>query len=296
MEAVAMASAALNTTFALFARKLILSGEVIALICMVGWRLDAKLGLPTWPQHRRGLALLSDLLAAGATLALVLFVAFVRDYADIGFHPTLLRYSAECLSLFALITIIAAAALRFSNRSAGLELTGMLASTTAWLLCLDSAVAAWSVPLVRLGESFGNVGPHPALHGLAATLFVALSAAAGLRLRLAKRGSAWEIFLLFGLLALGQGFLAFRGVSALFILAAAGALAWFSGWRMRVTVQSTRVRIHFVRRSGASADAGRRLNSHGADSGRVHSALHGEAADRVEGQGAAGHSIEGAAR
>ena len=72
VELLAVMSEALNTTFALFARKLILSGQVVAVICMVGWRLDSKLGIQLWPHPSRGLALLSDSVAAGSTIAVVL--------------------------------------------------------------------------------------------------------------------------------------------------------------------------------------------------------------------------------
>lgn len=255
VELLAAASEALNTTFALFARKLILSGEVIAVICMVGWRLDARLGIQLWPQRRLGLALLNDLVAAGSTIAIVLFVAFVRDYADIGSQQALMRYSGQCLAVLAVITLLAAAIDRFRIRSGCFELFATLASAIVALVFLNTLVRAWSGPLDKIGAAFVPAGAERPLHGLATILFAGLVVASVVRFLLVRGRSlavgAWDVFVVFALVALSQGFLAFRGVSALFILAAAGAVAWIAGWRVRLTLRQGRFRILFTRVSRA---------------------------------------------
>jgi hypothetical protein len=45
----------------------------------------------------------------------------------------------------------------------------------------------------------------------------------------------WDLFLLFALLALVQGALAFRGVSAIYLIAVAGFAAWLAGWRLHLS-------------------------------------------------------------
>lgn len=255
VELLAVASEALNTTFALFARKLILSGEVIAVICMVGWRLDSKLGIQLWPHRRRGLALLSDSVAAGSTIAVVLFVAFVRDYADIGSQQELMRYSGQCLTVVAAITLLAAALDRFRNLSGCFELFATLVSTIVALVFLNSLVSAWRGPLDKIGAAFVRTGAERPFHGLATILFAGLVVTSIVRFLLARGRSVavgpWDVFVVFAVVALSQGFLAFRGVSALFILAAAGAVAWITGWRVRVAFRPGSFRVLFARVSRA---------------------------------------------
>jgi hypothetical protein len=259
----AVLSESVNTAFALFARKLILSGQVIAIICMVGWRLDAKLGIPLWPARRRGLALLGDVVAAGATLAVVLFVAFVRDAAELGSQPELMRYAGECLAVFAALALLAAAIDQFHDRSGCFEVLATLLTGIVAIVLLDGLARALSGPLDEIGAVFVRTGTERPFHGLAALLFALLFVAS--IVRLIARGSApvgpWDVFVVFSLVALSQGFLAFRGVSALFILAAGAAVAWMAGWRAQVALRKGRVRILFRRivRSPTKAEAPRRF-------------------------------------
>lgn len=218
---------ALHTSFALFARKLILSGEIIAVVCMVGWRLDSRLGLKIWPHRSAGV----DLLAGSATVAVVLFVAFVRDFSECGPQPDFLHYAAQCIGVVACIALLVA----MISRPYRFELLGLFLGVVVGIALIEVAAQLGHGALERFGAIFVNAGPWRAHHGLAAVLFVGLFAAYVVRLVFVKRAStAWDVFFVFALSALAQGFLAFRGVSALFILAVAGAVAWFLGWRIAI--------------------------------------------------------------
>ncbi len=235
---------ALHKSFALFARKLILSGEIIAVVCMVGWRLDSRLGLKIWPH--RGSA--KDLLAGSATVAMVLFVAFVRDFSECGPQPDFLRYAAQCIGVVACITLLVA----MISKPHRFELLGLSLGVVVGIALIEVVAQLGHDALERIGAIFVNAGPWRAHHGLAAVLFVGLFAAYVSRRVFAKKvSSAWRVFFIFTLTALAQGFLAFRGVSALFILAVAGAVAWFLGWRIAIRRRGERSYVVVLRVSPA---------------------------------------------
>jgi hypothetical protein len=115
-----------------------------------------------------------------------------------------------------------------------LAATGCTAA--AGILVLDEALRLWSPVFAPIGEALGLAAPERAYHGLAAVLMTATTIA--MVYRLLRKGErfpvarSWDLFLCFALVALAQGALAYRGVSAIYILAVAGLIAFQLGWRV----------------------------------------------------------------
>lgn len=232
---------AAHVGFVLLARKLILCGELIAIVGMVGFRLDARLGLSLWPRRSSGRSRASELVAAGLTVLVILYVAFVRDFWELGPAPSFARYGGMSLGAMALITTCGAIWTRGRRGPVDvLGLASLLGIGAVGTACVDAGVRLGFGLLEPLGHLFHVEGAQSAHHGLATVLTGVGALALGLRV---WRTSAplmelrpWDLLLGFALLALVQGFLAFRGVSAIYVLAVPAALAWRAGWRVRLAV------------------------------------------------------------
>jgi hypothetical protein len=190
---------AAHVGFALFARKLILCGELIAIVAMVGWNIDARVGLSLWPQRTLGTSRASAVLAAGATVLVVLFVAFVRDLADLGANPSFLRYGGMCLGVMAVVTSCAAMWVHgLGGRFDLLGLIGVWAVAAAGVVCIHVGEVLCSGPLEPIGQLF-RAGPERIHHGLAAVLASVGALALLLRLITTKgrlpSPSPWDLFL-----------------------------------------------------------------------------------------------------
>jgi hypothetical protein len=245
---------AVYVTFALFARKLILCGEIIAIAAMTSWRIDAQLGLPIWPQRRGGLAGLSDALAAAATLVVVLYVAFVRDFSELGASPSLSRYGSMCLGVTLCIWLVGCAiAAAFGRRSGAAELLVVGSITGVGIPLLDEAVRLSTRLVEPLGRAVRVDQSVWSYHGFAVVLTALVASIFVFRLRRALSAPApvtpWDLFLFFALLALVQGALAFRGVSAVYILAVAAAAGFGAGWRLRLEYAGGEFRLRAYRHS-----------------------------------------------
>jgi hypothetical protein len=242
---------AVHVGFALLARKLILCGELIAVFAIIGWRLDARAGLPLWAPAERASARLGELCAAATTVSIALYVAFVRDLSELGAHPAFSRYGALCLAVLFACSLGGAL---LSSR--GFDLVGVLelvALSTLGILGLQAGVLTFAPVLEPIGRLFGVREAEYALHGLASVMTAAGGLILGVRVwnGAGPTHSPWDAALTCALLALCQGFLAFRGVSALYILAGAAVLAWRAGWRVTLLRRMDGFEARVVRRPRA---------------------------------------------
>ena len=254
---------AAHVGFALFARKLILCSELIAIVGMVGWSIDARVGLSLWPRRSHGLSRWSALLAASATAVVVLYVAFVRDVAELGSNPSFWRYGSMCLVVMAVIT--ACGALWTFWHRGDFDLVGLVSVwgiTTLGIACLNEGVRFGGALLEPVGRLFRVEASVCAYHGLATALTAGSALALSLRLIRTKGRLTslrpWDLFLVVALLALVQGALAYRGVSAIYILSAPVALAWRAGWRVQLALSEGSFLAKFSsaaspRRAGSTA-------------------------------------------
>ena len=172
-------------------------------------------------------------------MVVVLYVAFVRDFAELGSNPSFWRYGSMCLGVMAVITACGAL-WTFWHRD-DFDLVGLVSVwgiTALGIACINEGVRLGGALLEPLGRVFRVEASLCAYHGLATALTAGSALALSLRLiRTKGRPTSlrpWGLFLVFALLALVQGALAYRGVSAIYILAAPAALAWRAGWRVQL--------------------------------------------------------------
>lgn len=248
---------AVHVGFVLLARKLILCGELSFIVGMVGWNVDARLGLSVWPQRALAQSRKRELVAAAATIVVVLYVAFVRDFAELGEHPSFGRYAIMGLLVMAIVTACAVLwtrGLHDASDLGGVVVVFVLAVLMA--VFLDAGVSLSRSLLEPLGQLF-RAGPECAHHGMVALLAAICMWAIAVRFIVASRRprqlQVLDLFLGFALLALAQGFLAYRGVSAIYILAVPAAVAWRAGWRARFEWGKfgMRAQLSFARKSPA---------------------------------------------
>jgi hypothetical protein len=125
---------------------------------------------------------------------------------------------------------------------------------TLWVMAvlgiagIDTFVHLGEPALCPIGELFL---PRPASvhHGLTAVFTLCCAALVLVRLigPTSRSLDSFDLCLAFALLALVQGFLAYRGVSAIFVLALPAAAGWKAGWRVRIERNGDGLRAEFHR-------------------------------------------------
>jgi hypothetical protein len=242
---------AAHVFFGLFCRKLILSTELVLLVAVLGAGCGERAGLPQklWAGAwvRRGMMLL----LAGLTVFGVFFVGFLRDAEDAGLSESW-GYVWRCILCFGVVAVTVVAGRELLVRERRQHRTGRLSIGARMAFAgvglglplvlargLDVIVHANPLVLAGWGMCLGAHGPTAGYHGIAAILAAALIMCSGLWLRggeSAARDLAVAIALALSAVAGGQGVLAYHGISALYILAAAYAVVWLTGRQGRARV------------------------------------------------------------